>query len=143
MILDANILIRAVLGSRVPVLLRKYAATVELAAPDTAFAEARGKLPGILLRRRDMIPTASALATLDALAKLVLPIEFETYGKLEMPARQRIERRDENDWPVLATALALDRPIWTEDLDFFGCGWRPYFLGALSGLASSPKVMFV
>ena len=26
------------------------------------------------------------------------------------------------DWPILATALALDLPIWTEDRDFFGCG---------------------
>ena len=39
-----------------------------------------------------------------------------------MLARQRIARRDEDDWPVLACALALDCPIWTEDTDFFGCG---------------------
>jgi hypothetical protein len=25
-----------------------------------------------------------------------------------------------DDWPVLATALALDCPIWTQDADFFG-----------------------
>ena len=31
--------------------------------------------------------------------------------------------RDPDDWPVLASALALGcRPIWTEDTDFFGCG---------------------
>lgn len=30
--------------------------------------------------------------------------------------------RDEEDWPVLATALALEYPIWTEDADFFGTG---------------------
>ncbi|MCC6367466.1 MAG: nucleotide-binding protein, partial [Bryobacterales bacterium] len=29
---------------------------------------------------------------------------------------------DEDDWPVLAAALALCCPIWTEDTDFFGCG---------------------
>jgi hypothetical protein len=33
-----------------------------------------------------------------------------------------IDRRDTDDWPVLAVALALDCPIWTEDTDFFGCG---------------------
>ena len=37
-------------------------------------------------------------------------------------ARERIDRRDEDDWPVLASALALSCPIWTEDTDFFGCG---------------------
>jgi uncharacterized protein (DUF433 family) len=39
-VLDANILIRAVLGSRVLFLLRKYAGRVEFVAPDTAFQEA-------------------------------------------------------------------------------------------------------
>ena len=37
-------------------------------------------------------------------------------------ARERIGRRDEDDWPILASALAFDCPIWTEDADFFGCG---------------------
>jgi predicted nucleic acid-binding protein len=30
-------------------------------------------------------------------------------------ARERIDKRDEDDWPVLAGALALGCPIWTED----------------------------
>jgi len=30
--------------------------------------------------------------------------------------------RDETDWPVLATALALACGVWTEDADFFGTG---------------------
>jgi hypothetical protein len=44
LVLDANILIRAVLGSRVLFLLRKYAGQVEFLAPDTAFQERR-KVP--------------------------------------------------------------------------------------------------
>ena len=46
------------------------------------------------------------------------------FGEAEryLPARARIERRDPNDWPVLACALTLDCPIWTEDDDFFGVG---------------------
>jgi predicted nucleic acid-binding protein len=47
LVLDANILIRAVLGSRVPFLLRKYAEHVEFLAPDTAFQEAREHIPVI------------------------------------------------------------------------------------------------
>jgi predicted nucleic acid-binding protein len=46
----------------------------------------------------------------------------ETYSQFETHARQRIKRRDESDWPYIASALALDCPIWTEDKDFFGCG---------------------
>ena len=48
--------------------------------------------------------------------------EFEAYSGLEAIARERLARRDEDDWPILAAALALRCPIWTEDTDFFGCG---------------------
>ena len=120
LVLDANILIRAVLGSRVLFLLRKYAEQVEFLAPDIAFQEAREQLPGILERRG--VPAAPAMATLDALAELIQIVEPETYTPFEALARQRIDRRNEDDWPVLAAALALGCSIWTEDTDFFGCG---------------------
>lgn len=59
LVLDANILIRAVLGSRVLGLLRKYAGKVEFMAPDVAFREAREHLPGIPAARK--IPAAPAM----------------------------------------------------------------------------------
>ena len=120
LVLDANILIRAVLGSRVLALLRMYADRVEFLAPDTAFAEAREWLPEILERRQ--LPVAPAIAALDLIARLVRTIECEVYSPYEAVARERMDRRDEDDWPVLAAALAFDCPIWTEDADFFGCG---------------------
>jgi predicted nucleic acid-binding protein len=120
LVLDANILIRAVLGSRVLFLLGKYAEQTEFFAPVTAFQEAREQLPEILKRRR--VPFAPAIATLDSLGNIVQTVEFEAYGRFEALARQRISRRDEADWPILAAALALGCPIWTEDADFFGCG---------------------
>lgn len=49
-------------------------------------------------------------------------IDAEIYEPFEAAARQRLQKRDEDDWPVLATALALECPIWTEDTDFFGTG---------------------
>jgi predicted nucleic acid-binding protein len=120
LVLDANILIRAVLGSRVLSLLRKYADQVEFLAPDNAFQEAREHLPEILERRN--VPLAPALAMLELVATLVQTVEIEAYSRFESVARERIGRRDEDDWPILAAALALDCPIWTEDTDFFGCG---------------------
>ena len=120
LVLDANILIRAVLGARVLGLLRKYAGQVEFMAPDVAFEETREHLPGILAARQ--IPAAPAMETLDLLMGLVQTVEAETYASFETVARERIEKRDEDDWPVLAAALALGCPIWTEDTDFFGCG---------------------
>jgi predicted nucleic acid-binding protein len=120
LVLDANILIRAVLGSRVLSLLRKYADQTEFLAPDTAFDEAREHLPQILERRH--VPLAPALALLELVAALVQTLEVEAYSRFESIARERIGRRDQDDWPILASALALDCPIWTEDTDFFGCG---------------------
>jgi predicted nucleic acid-binding protein len=59
---------------------------------------------------------------LELVAGLVQKVEAETYAAYEAIARERIDQRDEDDWPVLAAALALGCPIWTEDTDFFGCG---------------------
>jgi hypothetical protein len=69
------------------------------------------------------------MATLDLLTGLVQAVEFDTYEPFEDLAGERIARRDEDDWPVLAAALALGCPIWTEDTDFFGCGVATWTTG--------------
>jgi predicted nucleic acid-binding protein len=120
LMLDANILIRAVLGARVLHLLTRYGEQTDFFAPDVAFKEAREHLPGILERLK--VPVPAAMAILDAVGKLVQPVEADAYANFESAARQRLERRDEEDWPILAAALALRCPIWREDADFFGCG---------------------
>ncbi len=106
LVLDANILIRAVLGSRVLSLLRKYADQIEFLAPDTAFQEAREHLPQILERRN--VPLAPAFAVLELVTTLVQTLEIEAHSRFESVARERIGRRDEDDWPILASTLALD-----------------------------------
>ena len=60
-----------------------------------------------------------ALKRIEALVQVV---DAETYSRHEAIARKLIGQRDVDDWPVLACALALGCPIWTEDTDFFGCG---------------------
>ena len=42
------------------------------------------------------------------------------YEEYQNTALERIALRDPDDWPVVATALLLDLPIWTEDRNFFG-----------------------
>jgi hypothetical protein len=68
LVMDANILVRAVLGRRVREIIVTYVEQASFFVPDVAYAEA------------------------------------------------------EEDWPILASALAIGCPIWTEDTDFFGCG---------------------
>ncbi len=54
--------------------------------------------------------------------RLVLDANTSWSGPFSGSALARIEQRDPDDWPILATALALECPIWTEDNDFFGAG---------------------
>ena len=108
-VLDANILIRAVLGRRVRELLDTGAAQgVRFFAPDVAFDDAGKYLPPLLARRGK--PIGDLTAALDWLRSVVEPVTPELYGLFEAESRERIEDRDENDWPVLATALALALP---------------------------------
>lgn len=120
-VLDANILIRAVLGRRVRELLDTWAAQgVRFFAPDVAFDDAEKYLPPLLAQRGK--PIADLAAALDWLRSVVEPVTPDLYALFEAEARERIEDRDEDDWPVVATALALACAIWTEDADFFGAG---------------------
>jgi predicted nucleic acid-binding protein len=119
-VLDANILIRAILGRRVRQLIDTYAAQgVRFFAPDVAFADAEKYLPP-LLRKRGKPDNLSV--TLGYLQNIIEPITPELYSIFESEARLRLRGRDEDDWPVLATALALGCGVWTEDADFFGTG---------------------
>ncbi len=120
-VLDANIVIRAVLGRRVRQLIETYAAQgVRFFAPDVVFDDAEKYLP-LLLKNRG-VPDADVLASLRYLRTIIEPLAPQFYCVFENDARQRLRGRDENDWPVLATALALACPVWTEDKDFFGAG---------------------
>lgn len=118
LVLDANIVIRAVLGQRVRGILEAYSDRVRFFATEAAFADARQYLPELLRRRG--IDIQAAMEVLDRIGAIVQPIELEEYGEFEHLARQRV--RDVDDWQVLALALALNAPVWTEDADFFGSG---------------------
>jgi predicted nucleic acid-binding protein len=120
LVLDANILIRAVLGTRVRRILENFADRVSFFVPESALSEAREHL-AILVTKRGGDPS-KALRLLDAMAGLVDLVSPEIYGEHETEARKRIGSRDPDDWPILAAALTLGCPIWTEDTDFFGCG---------------------
>lgn len=119
-VLDANILIRAVLGRRVRQLIDTYGSqSVRFFAPDVAFDDAEKYLPPLLKKRGKPHDLSGSLGYLRNVIEAVPP---ELYGAFENEARLRLRGRDENDWPVLATALSLACGVWTEDEDFFGTG---------------------
>ena len=120
LVVDANILVRAVLGKRVRAVIEKYAGLVSFFVPEEAYAEAEEHLPALVIRHGG--DPGKALAFLRSLAHVVELIGSEVYSEFEAEARERLGPRDPEDWPVLACALAFGCPIWTEDTDFFGCG---------------------
>jgi predicted nucleic acid-binding protein len=95
-VVDANTLVRAVLDKRMKSLLETYAGReARLFTPEVAFHDIQKSLPEILAKRS------------------------KSGGDLSVC---RLHGRDEDDWPVLPTALGLRCPIRTEDADFFGTG---------------------
>ena len=119
-VLDANILIRAVLGKRVRELILAHASHVKFFAPDMAYADARKYLPSLLEKRG--VESSVAMKVLDGLECIVQSIDRELYAGVQQQALSRIATRDADDWPVLACSILIGCPVWTEDADFFGTG---------------------
>jgi predicted nucleic acid-binding protein len=120
LVLDANILIRAVLGKKVRQLLMEFSDIVDFFIPDICMEDAKIYLPDLLKKRN--IPSESAIAVLNNLEPLLHITDKNFYTEYEVEARHRMQNRDVDDWPIVATALLLNCPIWTEDKDFFGSG---------------------
>ncbi|HEV2990318.1 MAG TPA: PIN domain-containing protein [Candidatus Angelobacter sp.] len=118
-IVDANILIRAVLGQRVQQILEQFEDAVLFYTPDICLSDARHYLQ-LILERRGIDP-APGMTALDQISKIVQSVDRSLYEDYEEPARERI-KRDPDDWPIIAVALLIGGPIWTEDQDFFGTG---------------------
>ncbi|HEV3315453.1 MAG TPA: PIN domain-containing protein [Candidatus Angelobacter sp.] len=119
LVLDANILVRAVLGQRVRQILEQYEDTILFYSPDICFADAHYYLR-LILEQRGIDPEPG-VAALDQISRIVQCVDRSLYEGYEEPARERI-KRDPDDWPIVAVALLLGLPIWTEDQDFFGTG---------------------
>jgi predicted nucleic acid-binding protein len=120
-ILDANILIRAVLGTRVGQLLETYHDRVGFFTASVCFEDAEKYLPQIL-KRQGKEQEIAISESLGALSLIVWPIQEFAYMAFKEEAQQRIAARDPDDWPLVALSLLLRCPIWTEDNDFFGTG---------------------
>lgn len=120
LVLDANILLRAVFGVRVRSLLETHEDSVSFYAPDICFADARKYIPSISEKRR--IDPEPGILVLDQLSRLVEVVDRSLYEEYETSARERMISRDEEDWPIIASSLLLKCPVWTEDRDFFGSG---------------------
>src|SRR6516164_7952692 len=123
LVLDANILLRAVFGQRVRQILEAYEDQANFYAPDICFQDARKYIPDLSTRRR--IDVDLALSVLDQISLIVEPVDRSLYEDYQEIARARVLPRDPDDWPVAAVALLLGLPIWTEDQDSLAAVSRP------------------
>ncbi len=83
-VLDANVLIRAVLGRKVIDSLIRHAENARFLVPDSAFDEAREHLPQVLAKRG--VPEATriaALEKLDAIRAIVTPVPIASFESLK------------------------------------------------------------
>jgi len=129
LILDANVLLRAVFGRRVLQILEKYEDEARFYTPDVCFQDAKRYIPVISKDRGFDVDLS--LSVLDQIGRLVEGVDRSLYEEYESTARRRIELRDPEDWPVVAVALLLEMPIWTEDQDFFGSGVATWTTGTV------------
>jgi predicted nucleic acid-binding protein len=109
LVIDANILVRAVLGERVRAVIGAHADDVSFFVPEVAYAEAEEHLVTLVVKRGG--DPEKALSLLRSLRSLVVIIGSEVYGELEAEALERLGARAPEDWPILASALALGCPI--------------------------------
>jgi predicted nucleic acid-binding protein len=120
LVVDANILIRAVLGRRARELIVQYSETVAFYAADANYDEAVRYLGELAPARGigDLVWRESLSTVMEAIQLIAV----EELRHVESEAKARISRRDVNDWPAVAAAMLFDCPVWTEDSDFFGSG---------------------
>jgi predicted nucleic acid-binding protein len=121
LVIDANILIRAVLGSQVRHLMENYCESVAFYTTETNAIEAEFYLSTELAAKRNLSESVWR-PVFNGVMNAVQIITDDILTEVECKAKARIASRDVNDWPAVAAALLLDCPIWTEDKDFFGAG---------------------
>src|SRR5215475_2183106 len=92
LVLDTNILIRAVLGSKVRNLLISNRETTDFFTPDACWADAVKYLP-ILFRKRKLPPNP-ALMLLDSLKNIIQIVDEEIYKEHTKEAQKRMIDRD-------------------------------------------------
>jgi predicted nucleic acid-binding protein len=120
LVIDANILIRGVLGRRVRQLMADACDHVAFYVAEVNYSEAEHYLAELAPARG--INEAVWREALETLMAAVQLVGQEELALVETEARARIARRDERDWPAVAAAMLLNCPVWTEDRDFFGAG---------------------
>ena len=121
LVADANVLLSAVIGGRAALVLR-HDRVEQVFTPAATHDEVFEYLPSLARKKRLDLDTL-------LLACAALPIaivERSEYDVNLSAARRRIGKRDPDDIDVLALALTLKLPVWSNDNDFEDAGVEWY-----------------
>jgi predicted nucleic acid-binding protein len=88
LVVDANILVRAVLGRRVREVMEAHAGNVSFFIPEVAYCEAEEHLAALVVKHGG--DPEKALALLRSLGRLLELVGDEVYGEFEGEARERL-----------------------------------------------------
>lgn len=121
LVVDANPIISALLGGAA---LRAFwnEAVKEWATTQFTVNEVRSYLS----RLASKIYVPEEMLRLELELLLLTVCKKENYRDFVPGAKKRITERDKNDVDLLALALKLDYPIWTNDQDFEQIGTKLY-----------------
>lgn len=117
LIVDANVLLGAVLGKSLVLLSGIAAAGSVLLVPQPMMRETQ-----LIVADEARVPALDAYARLQRIETMVTVLESMHYEHQEARARERLTHEGQNDWPLLAASLALEAPIWSNDKDLWGTG---------------------
>ena len=118
---DANALLSAVLGGRANLILQ-HPEVDEVLTTEETLEEVQEYAVGLARKKRlpeDLV--LFAVATLP-----VTVVERKIYDSGIAEASRRIGQRDPDDIPILALALTLKVPLWSNDKDFKDVGVEWY-----------------
>ena len=114
---DANPIFSALLGGQARRVFFESAIS-EFAVPERVISEVQRYVPRVAQKLG--VEQAFLEYALNLLPLRVYPARW--YARAVREARRRIERRDPIDGDVLALALHLDVPLWSNDRDFGDTG---------------------
>ncbi len=114
---DANVLLSALIGGQAARVLR-HPAIKEILTTETTLAEVQ-EYAGQLAHKRRL---AVDIVLLAAATLPVRTIPRAIYAASLVEARKRIGRRDPDDVDLLALAIQLKLPLWSNDNDFENTG---------------------
>ena len=113
---DANVLLSAVIGGKAARILT-HPSIEQILTAEVTLAEVQ-EYAGALARRKGL---ALDLVLLTVASLPVTVVPRRVYAASLKEARLRIEHRDPDDAELLALALQMSIPVWSNDNDFENC----------------------